>query len=124
MANFTKEETFELTEDHIKLLTNVYVSWNDCKYGAPEINPKRPYGNSDVEWDVAEILGWEVDPDEGLTDEQRELAHKLHRETEYALEIVLHACGSFKPGTFVSPDMSSLWERVEEPETILVRAGR
>ena len=37
------------------------VQWRDCEYGAPEINPKRPYGNSSVELDICEILGWKYD---------------------------------------------------------------
>lgn len=47
---------FNLKEEHIKLLRAMYVGWSDCEYGAPEIDPKRPYGNSYVEGDVHEIL--------------------------------------------------------------------
>ena len=39
---------FTLTVDHITLLNNMWVDWSDVEYGAPEIDPKRPYGNSDV----------------------------------------------------------------------------
>lgn len=48
---------FQVTEDHIKLLKRMYVSWDDCEFGAPCIDPKRPYGNSDVEGDIKEITG-------------------------------------------------------------------
>ena len=37
----------------------MFVDWNDCEYGAPTIDPKRPYGNSDVEHEIIAILGWE-----------------------------------------------------------------
>lgn len=86
---------FVLKKEHIKLLKRAYISWNHCEYGAPEINPKRPYGNSNVEEDIAEILGWELEGDDGydtcLSSNQRALAHKLHKETEDALREVLQS---------------------------------
>jgi len=96
-----------------KLLKNFQVRWNDCEFGAPEINPKRPYGNSDVEQDMLEILGlkkigeriyeftlngvvWILKGEEGCIyldgpDEEQlcnEL-NKLHKETEQALIEIL-----------------------------------
>lgn len=94
------------------------VGWQDCEYGAPEINPKRPYGNSGVESDVAEILGWEVNEDEGLSDEQSEAAATLHRQTETALQIVLQT-GAFEPGRYENRDKfapyGTTWVRVGAP---------
>ncbi|MCU1325011.1 MAG: hypothetical protein JWN34_381, partial [Bryobacterales bacterium] len=52
---------FFVTSEHLKLLQRMCVGWQDCEYGAPEIDPKRPYGNSSVEYDILEILG--VKPD-------------------------------------------------------------
>src|SRR4028118_696601 len=75
------ERRFELTADHIKLIRRMNVGWQSCEAGAPEIDPKRPYGNSCMVGDVAEILGWEVDEDEGLTDAQRERAEAIHLPT-------------------------------------------
>jgi hypothetical protein len=99
-----KPKTFELTEDHVKLLRAMYVDWEDSEFGAPCIDPKRPYGNSDVENDIAEELGWEVfedhDGEKHLSSEQYELAQRLHRETQTALQIVL-STGSFEPGNYV-----------------------
>lgn len=48
--------TFTVTEQHLALLGRAYVRWDDCEFGAPAIDPKRPYGNSSVERDIAEIL--------------------------------------------------------------------
>lgn len=83
-------ETFTITQDHIKLLQRMCVSWDDCEFGAPAIDCKRPYGNSGVESDIAEILGWEYDPE---NDEQcekiGEAARKIHREMQTVLQIVL-----------------------------------
>lgn len=94
---------FTLTEDHIKLLENTYVEWSDRENGAPAIDSKRPYGNSNVAYDVAEILEWSYGKDEEnyeeLSSEQLYQADKLHRETETALEIVLQT-KSFIPGNY------------------------
>lgn len=55
----------EVTEDHIKLLQHMTFDWDDeIEWGAVSSDPKRPFGNSNVEGDVSEILGREVDFDE------------------------------------------------------------
>jgi hypothetical protein len=99
---------FVLTERHLKLLARAVVEWDDCETGAPAINPKRPYGNSYVAGDVAEILdalpgkcescGHEPE-DHELTAAQADEFLKLHRETEHALAIVLQH--GLKPGVYV-----------------------
>lgn len=54
-----KYTRFVLRKEHIKLLSNTYVSWNDCEFGAPAIDCKRPYGNSGdlVFHDMIRIIG-------------------------------------------------------------------
>jgi hypothetical protein len=49
---------FTVTEDHLKLLRHAWVDcWYEGEgYGAPGINPKKPYGGSWVERDIVEIL--------------------------------------------------------------------
>lgn len=90
---------FTITEDHIKLIQHLEIIWWDCEFGAPAVDPKRPYGNSDVEEDIAHILGWEL-----LTTEQnieaRIEANKLHKELKQVLQIVL-CTKSFQPGKYV-----------------------
>ncbi len=91
---------FTVTEDHLKLLRHacLYSDYGEG-YGAPAINPKRPYGNSDVERDIAEILDapdsdWEWDEDDeylDLTTEAREHFTRLHVETMLVLHIALGA---------------------------------
>ena len=90
---------FTLTENHIKLLRAMWVNWQDCETGAPEIDPKRPYGNSDVESDIHELLTGECGLKYELTCEQRQQYANLHRETQYALQIVL-SVGEMKVGTY------------------------
>lgn len=82
---------FTVTPEHVRLMRRMIVSWESAEYGAPCIDPKRPYGNSGVAEDIREILGL---PD--LTDESCE---RLHAETETALQIAL-AVGHFTPGKY------------------------
>jgi len=93
-------KTFHLEPAVLTLLRcgNVSTDLGGAEYGAAHIDPKRPYGNSYVEGDIARILGWEVGPN-GLTDEQRDRAAALHAKTPTALEIVL-SVGYFEPGEY------------------------
>lgn len=108
-------QEFEVTNDHLKLLRAAYVSWDDCEFGAPEINPKRPYGNSDVVNDIAEILEIESDTkdswgDDAFSEEVEERLRKLHKETQTALQIAL-VTGKFEAGVYVAPAWSVAWRK-------------
>jgi hypothetical protein len=96
------KQLFELTEDHIALLRNMWVQWQEDEFGAPEIDPKRPYGDSSVHKNLKEILG------------KRPIAtlNKIHKETETALQIVL-ATGSFKPGWYEADQYDKNWVKVQ-----------
>lgn len=104
---------FEVTEDHLKLLRAAYLRWDDCEFGAPAIDSKRPYGNSDVVQDIAEILGWRI-PDyedadyEAYWDSVADKARKLHEETLIALQIAL-CVGEFKTGRYVTEPYRRDW---------------
>lgn len=108
-----KTETFTLTEQHIKLLRKADIYWNMDEFGAPGINPKRPYGNSDVIGDIAEILGVTIDPDFGPDGATEKRLTTLHRETGTALQIVLDT-GTFEPGRYEREQYGlTPWKRVE-----------
>ena len=106
-------ERFELTSDHVKLIRRMYVNYNPrVEFGAPEIDPKRPYGNSNVFYDIGEILdikpkgGDEDDPE--YTDGQQEEMMKIHESTAIALQIIL-ASGSFETGFYESDKYRNNW---------------
>lgn len=106
-------QTFTLTEQHLKLLRRCCVGWQDCETGAPEINPKRPYGNSAVMEDIHEILTGETigcrdSKRDELTREENEQYQKLHREMETALQIAL-STGQFKAGKYECPAYTNAW---------------
>lgn len=104
---------FTVTEDHLKLLRRAYVGWDDCEFGAPAIDCKRPYGNSDVLGDIAEILGT---TDEECRDEGGEILPdaeaaftRLHGETATVLQIAL-ATGEFRAGRYARDKYSADWQ--------------
>ena len=112
---------FTVTEDHLKLLRHVHLYWDYGEgYGAPAINPKRPYGDSYVERSIAEILDapdsdWEWDEegeDFDLTPEARERFTRLHVETMVVLHVTL-AAGELRPGQYVRDEVIG-WVRIEE----------
>ena len=75
---------FTVTDEHLRLLRRAYVSWDETEFGAPEIDCKRPYGNSDM----------------------------LHAETAVALQIAL-STGEFRNGRYTREDGSHGWKRDE-----------
>jgi hypothetical protein len=111
-------DTFTMTTEHLTLLRAMYVEWEDAETGAPCIDPKRPYGNSDVGYDVARLLRWELFKDQHgemhMSEEQADRAERLHKETQLALQLfLLHA--KFEPDTFVKGQEWNLrsWRRSE-----------
>lgn len=103
MIDMWRTNEFTITEEHLKLSQRMYVSWDDCEFGAPAIDCKRPYGNSYVEGDMIEILDIE-DPrkDEwaDLPDDILDRINNLHREMQLVLQIWLRT-GVIQIGTFI-----------------------
>ena len=102
---------FTVTPDHITLLSSVYISWNDGEFGAPTIDPKRPYGNSYVWSDMAICLGIVSESDDDpsdFSDMQMAKMRKLHNELETVLQIVLSTT-SFTCGLYKRERYSSKW---------------
>jgi hypothetical protein len=112
MALFTPQR-FTLTADHVKLIRRMCVGWDDIEYGAPQIDPKRPYGNSDVEQGIHEILTGRDEEIDDLSRVEREALEaryrQLHEETKTALQVVL-AAGSFEPGEYMADEYSNNWQ--------------
>jgi len=126
-----KIEKFEIKSEHLKLIQRMNVGWCDAEYGAPEIDPKRPYGNSNVEQDIIEILGFEElkggifkfvllgkeyllkgtnKYNLDLEDEDELVAslRKLHEETKTALQICL-TLRAFETGMFARHEYHNDW---------------
>lgn len=97
---------FTITEEHLKLLRHMCVQWEDAEFGAPCIDPKRPYGNSSVLEDIREILGEPYEDRDRRSETQNSRYAQLHAETEVALQICLQM-GEFKTGSFAREHMYS-----------------
>ena len=97
---------FTVTEQHLALLRRTYVTWEYVEFGAPAIDGKRPYGNSDVLGDIIDIIGEapeQVDLLEEWVEENQERLAKIHGEVGIVLQIVL-ATGLFEPGDYIKTE--------------------
>jgi len=126
---------FEIKKEHLLLLKRAYVTWNDCEFGAPTIDCKRPYGNSDVIQDMLEILGleesspclfefslfdraWTLQGSDKFNvryEDQESLVTilgQLHDDTQVALQIAL-STQSFETGIYECEGYSEHWRKVE-----------
>jgi len=105
-------KNFTITQQHIDLLKRAELRWEDCEFGAPAIDCKRPYGNSSVYSDIAEIINIKPEGDNDcFSDDQIDLMSKLHRETLTALLIFIDI-GKMETGQY-TPKLDH-WERIEE----------
>ena len=125
-------ERFEIKEEHLKLLKAMNVSWWGDEFGAPGIDPKRPYGNSDVYRDMIEILGitpkakimfgekeYPLDEDDwDIPEEIQEALNEIHRETKTVLQICL-VTGKFEAGIYSAPKYADKWEKIGETREFL-----
>lgn len=102
------EKRFKVTDAHVTLARAMIVGWCGDEFGAPEIDPKRPYGNSNVIHDMLGLLGLPVveEPPESLVDYLTE----LHKSMETALQVFL-ATGAFEPGVYVASGYRRDWRR-------------
>lgn len=95
-----KPKIFYVTEDHLKLLPHLWFDYDDwTEFGAPEVDPKRPYGNSDVYNDIAEHLGIKPDGEEDsygdkeFTEVQLRYMLQLHKDMTTVLNIMVRNGG-------------------------------
>ena len=125
MEKIERATKFTITENHLKLLKRFNVDWVDCEFGAPRIDPKRPYGNSNVLDDIAEILGVkktkenveDYDKEEAseYSDKQEYIEDlewneetynkfdRLHKEMQIVLQIIF-ATGKIEVGDYLKKD--------------------
>jgi hypothetical protein len=100
---------FKVTDAHLKLARQMVVRWGQVEFGAPEIDGKRPYGNSDVIGDMLKILGL---PDaEERPETLVDYLTTLHGSMKTALQIFL-ATGTFETGIYEAGKYGRDWRRV------------
>lgn len=114
-----RDEIFHLKEEHLKLIQNVYIYFDEYGYeGAPAVDIKRPYGNSRaVAYEVYRVLHddeyWDSDKQGEMPQQMYQEYVKLHRETAMALQICVRR-QSFEVGTFRNKFPFSQWEKVDD----------
>lgn len=126
-----RRSTFTINSSHIKLLREACWSWNYGEHGAPSMDCKRPYGNSDVLLDIIQIVDVEDMGDnkptklrtcphcgESIPQYDEAYYHKLHDEMQIVLEILAHnATTGIQAGdTFVRSDGDRIWGTVLRDE--------
>lgn len=109
---------FKVTEQHIELLKNIYISWNATETGAPTVDPKNPYGNSNVAYDVIEAIGEDIEYrdeeiQEEMSESQWDKAMELHRDMETVLQIAVRHNG-VQVGTYTKGEYGVDWQLKEE----------
>ena len=103
----------EVHEDHLKLMRQLNVDWRYCEFGAPAIDPKRPYGTSDVYEDIAKILGLPPQNDDTWEYPQEQVDYMLrrHAEMKHFLQI-LFVFGEIPSGKYRRKATYYAWEKV------------
>lgn len=100
-------EMFLLTGNHLLLLRRLAIDID----GGPFIDQKRPYGNSDVLGDIAEILHLPGRDENGEYPEGQEaLMECFHREMGTVLEIIFRT-GRIEAGMYRKKSWNE-WEEV------------
>jgi len=114
---------FILKEEHFKLLKAACVSENNCEFGSPSIDCKRPFGNSDVIGDMIEILGIDIGDDAGNEyDELREELEPelldLYQDLYIAVPLVFSQLPNVRLGRYVNKNTQGwgdpIWKYVDE----------
>lgn len=87
-----------ITEDHLALLRRAWFDWeDDYEWGGVGQDQKRPFGNSDVQDDISEIIGREVS-----SYEARQLSIEL---TGVVRQAIAHALGAAPFGVGIEVDL-------------------
>lgn len=90
---------FTLRAQHLLLAKHINWQWQTASYGGSiEQYCKRPYGNSNMEMDIAKILGWPI-LKTGLTSVQMKMARNIHEDMLIAVPIIL--CYGQVLGTYI-----------------------
>ncbi len=91
--------------------------WDNAEFGAPAVDPKRPYGNSDVIGDIASILRYEItidaddDHEASYEAEDEEAMTKAHSDLVKVLDIACQNLAFPEPGSVWKRSVTGEWSR-------------
>lgn len=105
---------FTVINQHVTLVKNLNITFNDYIGGAPGADPKRPYRSTSVEHDMFEILAIPPRYIDEFNDpiyypEDYDYVRLLHRELDKVLQIFIDT-GEIKTGVFEK--VGNKWKRV------------
>ena len=121
-----KQLVFVLTNEHLQLIQRLNIRSHSSKdkkhfpYPVPAVDLYRPFGNSAVLYDVAEIAGIEPrgemsDDVQLLSDEQKEQLKQLIAEIPTALQICTSTL-SFQTGVYTRRGEWDDWQLIEDKD--------
>ena len=119
--DYDETTKFEVTENHLKLLKEMYVDWDGDEYGAPCIDPKRPFRSDDPEKDMLDILGVDYGDDfYDFIEEHPNYRRRLdiiYHELQTCLQILINDL-SIKVGWYKKKDKynAKSWEYIGNGE--------
>lgn len=111
------KKTFTVKPKHLKLLQNLYFTSYD-EYGTACVDSKRPFGDSNVEQSMLEILGI-IEPKKwyDLDDDKRRLLcdvcelDKTFKELHVCLQILVRNL-TIEVGTYEASEYDTDWKKV------------
>ncbi len=107
---------FLVTSQHLALAKRLSIIWYEAENGGPGTDIVRPYGNSGLIRDIAEIIGFPPPEDEeGYTASADCYLQGLHQDMHIVLQIILHT-GQMKAGVYKKPSLTEDWVCVEHLE--------
>lgn len=109
IGNVMTKETFHLKRDHIRLLENINICWNNEEYGAPKVDNDQPLGYSISGSIGSELLNY-LDID-ARNKEDVDDAKQIYNELDTAMQIVL-SNKTFDTGVFEKDECSRNWTRI------------
>ena len=126
-----EQEYYRLTEEQVLLIRELHVDWmpgSEIGYdGAPCVNSKRPFGNSNVGGDVHEIVDprtcdeiwneYDEEDEDAFYEKQLETYNRYYKTLGKALQVVLSS-GSFEPGMYSCNKYSRNYQRVTDKNEI------
>ena len=112
---------FELKEEHLLLLTEGYFRYDgSCEFGSIGLDCKRPFGNSDVYLDMAEILGGSADYETACELDNYEVANefeerfdKLYKEELPLAMKIIFETRSFELGWYEAEWTGRGWRKID-----------
>jgi hypothetical protein len=117
---------FLVTSKHLALAKRLSIIWYDRENGGPGADIVRPYGNSGLISDIAEIIGYPLpEGDACFSAAAEHYLEGLHRDMHIVLQIILHT-RQVKAGVYKKPSLTDDWVAVsylqKEDELVLTES--